>query len=490
MTASPLQPVEQLSPRAETPPVEELFSGLAVRVKSARDQGKNGIRSGATKPGWSVHGGDQFLHLKAAGAFPAQKRRGMKRNVSFDDVREEVLLPACLKTPSIIGRRRPAGAPGAPTDVPTNSAQKRHAGSEEATLLVRPDGADGEVGFEVSDDNVVISVSAASRHGTLREGDRILAVNGHTVKAGDVVAALPTARAFVFFEVDRASRPPSASSDAESAGSSRPSSAQRTPTTTRRSFGLGFSRRSQSSNNLAMLEQGASSPQPEAAVTLSVFLPRGIELEIGEADEITRLSHTQQQPPTPQEPPPDEAPAAAAEPPLAPASTPPAPPRPTTTKSTGRPAACRLAVGDRIVGINGTPLKQGESARDALDTLRAEHAARRGGMKRSPPDGADASGGACPGCACMLTIERASADAPPVDGVGAVRALSKGLLGAAAYKMGRYIENSRTTLCDAGKEHKVALQLQKELWGLCSLADRASITVQQVSFHAPTENGT
>ena len=89
----------------------------------------------------------------------------------------------------------------------------------------------------------------------------------------------------------------------------------------------------------------------------------------------------------------------------------------------------------------------------------------------------------------MLTIERASSDAPPVDGVGGVRAPSKGLLGSAAYKMGRYIENSRTTLCDAGKEHKVALQLQKELWGLCSLADRASITVQQVSFHAPTENG-
>jgi len=216
--------------------------GLEVqRVHPTRDQKKHMDHA------WSVHAGDAFrvvqqqraLEQAKAAAFVGQ----LKRSISFSaQLTEEVILSPCLKQPSmrrIALKNAPLQQPPGPPD------------TIEVTYLLYADPEVG-LGFEVDAYNRVVSVSATppvlqrppsrtsehtrfasnspflqSRLGTLCRDDVIIAVDGRTAKKGTVLELLPKTKSFVLFDVKRQVQVDSACPTSPTGGTQLPSSPTR-----------------------------------------------------------------------------------------------------------------------------------------------------------------------------------------------------------------------------------------------------------------------
>eukprot|EP00966_Prymnesium_polylepis_P008023 184742-Prymnesium_polylepis.1 len=142
---------------------------------------------------WSVHGGDMFLMCKAQASDKGP--RAMKKAVSWGDkLCETVEIPSLLRAPSIL--KRPPGAPALEQPAPPPS------GTISVTYLIRAAG-DGVVGFAVDEEKNTVISECDRQRGTLREGDRIMAVNRVEIGPRCLFAELPAGRCFVLFDVLR-----------------------------------------------------------------------------------------------------------------------------------------------------------------------------------------------------------------------------------------------------------------------------------------------
>ena len=174
---------------------------LVARLHQSKDQSKSlyDLKQGVTrsfqeKGAWSVHGGDKFM-MHRQEMERKQARTSMSKSVSFQETLCEVVeLPTLLRAPSIMKRSPRASA----TPVPPPR------GTVGATYLIRSNGGDASVGFEVDAENVVVSECDPKR-GTLVRGDRIVAANGIQLPSGDggLLGVLPAGRSFVLFDVAR-----------------------------------------------------------------------------------------------------------------------------------------------------------------------------------------------------------------------------------------------------------------------------------------------
>jgi hypothetical protein len=400
-------------------------SAVVVRTSHQAPDQKD---QSAREHGWSVHGGDQFAAF-AASQRNAESSRGTlkdQRRVSFSHDDERCSLPKFLQAPSIIRKRElPAPPPGA---------------THEAVLLARPNG-DDDLGFKVDAENVVLSVSAprsvGSGQGCLQVGDRIVSVNGVLACAGGVLDLIPAGKGFTHFDIARTPHPSSAAADG--ACGTPLTSAKRTKSLGGSLYAFGQTlgapaasmlRRNASSFNDVQALEATSSLDGSHVLPLVVSSAEALRTRFGEDNSVVGVW--------------------CGEPPLLP------------TGGNG-PAARRsqhskLHVGDQLIAVNGSRLRESE---EAIEVLRAAHKARcgrKGGL-------AATAAAAEQSAALLLTVRRAmpAADAPEAarKGGGVLQALR-----AFEYRTRRSMDTSRTTLCTAGRELKSAHELAIDVHSL------------------------
>ena len=434
----------------------DLSNSTAVRIgHQSRDQHKH-----KSVP-WSVHGGDHFAAVFSSPEKQRASRKGLKRSVSFRDGVDEVVVSKSLCSRSVFRAK-------------LNKEIVPIEATAEATWLIRSGGGgeeEDDVGFAVDgESNVVTSVDGDVK-GSLRPGDRIVAVDGRAVEAGtSVLTVLPSGRRFVHFDVvrelteaveeegpPRLSKPRSFGSF--SSGLSSLASMVSTP--------RGRSR-SNSTGNLQALDRacgdegaaeeamnsGGTSSQP-AIVVLRPFVVACDEAlayifdadnsllttsqpphakSVGGGGGLGSLASLSEDTSTAEEE--EKKEAAEREEVLA---------RLCGVKGGGKPK-----VGDVVISIDGTPLKSGESARDRMAALHAQRKTRRGGLSRNQPR-------------VFTLVVRRREDEMEASPGSSTHSGALGKLKELKYSAWRELDTRRTSLCYAGKEHRVALELARDL---------------------------
>lgn len=190
---------------------------LVVRTGHAAKDQHHGRRSM-----WSVHGGDQFAALYAS-PNASFKKPSKKRSISFleDDLTDTATVPSTLRAPSLFTNR--LNGPRVSTPEATAEATwvlRRAAAPSESDDMGTPgaeeaveDGRGLDLGFSLDRaTNQVLTVDGFSegvicRRGSLRPGDRIVAVNNVLIPSGgcalDLLPPIEQQATFVHFDVAR-----------------------------------------------------------------------------------------------------------------------------------------------------------------------------------------------------------------------------------------------------------------------------------------------
>ena len=387
--------------------------------------------------------------------------RRAKRSVSWNDLAlsEEAIVPPCLMAPSILRRQE------------SQEKRARSVGprSAEATWFVRAAG--DRVGFDLTDDGTVTQLDAAppraaspsspfstQQHGSLRLGDRIRSVNGVVVAhRADILAALPGVRAFVLFEVDRelpspspshssslsASPPPPERRALGGGGVSRRLSLARKSMPRAQSLPVGLDQMGDGQNHeVGRAQFFRRAPAQFCALQ---FCPKNLTRPFCSNPQVVYFVD-------------DVAPLAEVVDP----------------HGVLLQDIAGLRCHDRVVAVDGRPLRNGESAADALRNVRASRripgVIKRGDgygklraqsydtrldeMGAAPAPGAAAGAGATP--AIVVVQRQGPAEKEGKRGGGGFSGF--------AYSVRRHFDTSRAgTLCGPGEEHRLALELSSDL---------------------------